>query len=85
MYEPVTKFNVQVDSAERLTDLLPQAFRAATSGCPRPVHLECAGLFGQAIDGEIEVSQGCDDRFFHVPAFRSPAAPEDVARVADLL
>jgi acetolactate synthase-1/2/3 large subunit len=85
MYEPVTKFNVQVDSAERLADLLPQAFRAATSGCPRPVHLECAGLTGQAIDGEIEVAQGFDDRFLQVPAFRSPANHHDVVRVADLL
>jgi len=85
MYEPVTKLNVQVDSAERLVDLLPQAFRAATSGCPRPVHLECAGLTGQAIDGEIEVAEGFDERFFQVPAFRSPADPDDVARVADLL
>jgi len=85
MYEPVTKFNVQVDSAERLADLLPQAFRAATSGCPRPVHLECAGPTGQAIDGEIEVARGFDDRFFQVPAFRSPANLHDVARVADLL
>ena len=85
MYEPVTKFNVQVDSAERLADLLPQAFRAATSGCPRPVHLECAGLTGQAIDGEVEVADGFDERIFKVPAFRSPAEPRDVARVAELL
>jgi len=85
MYEPVTKFNVQVDSAERLTDLLPQAFRAATSGCPGPVHLECAGLMGQAIDGAVEAVHEFDDRFFHVPAFRSPADPEDVARVVDVL
>ena len=60
-------------------------FGAATSGCPRPVHLECAGMTGQAIDGEIEVARGFDDRFFQVPAFRSPANLHDVARVADLL
>ena len=85
MYEPVTKFNVQIDSAERLADLLPQAFREATSGCPRPVHLECAGLMGQAIDGEVVVAEGFDERFFQVPAFRSPADPGDVACVAELL
>ena len=85
MYEPVTKWNVQVDSAARLADLLPQAFRAATSDCPRPVHLECAGLTGQAIDGEVDVPDSFDTRFFQLPPFRSPANPQDVAQAAKLL
>src|ERR687887_1409198 len=39
IFEAVTKFNAQVDVVERLPDLFRQAFRAATSGTPRPVHL----------------------------------------------
>jgi acetolactate synthase-1/2/3 large subunit len=37
-FDPVTKFNACVDDVTRLPDLLRQAFRAATSGAPRPVH-----------------------------------------------
>ncbi len=46
-FDPVTKFNACVDSIERFPDLLRQAFRAATSGTPGPVHLRFAGNLGQ--------------------------------------
>ncbi len=39
MFDAVTTFNAQVDSVERLPDLLRQAFREATTGAPGPVHL----------------------------------------------
>ncbi len=40
-FDPVTKLNACVDDVARLPDMLRQAFRAATSGAPRPVHLRC--------------------------------------------
>jgi acetolactate synthase-1/2/3 large subunit len=43
LLEPLTKLNAQIDTVERLPDLLCQAFRSATTGCPGPVHLETAG------------------------------------------
>ncbi len=46
-FDPVTKFNACVDSVERFPDLLRQAFRAATSGTPGPVHLRFEGNLGQ--------------------------------------
>ena len=46
LFNVVTKFNAQVDKVTRLPDLLRQAFRAATSGAPGPVHLEMRGSHG---------------------------------------
>ena len=43
LFNVVTKFNAQVDKVTRLPDLLRQAFRAATSGAPGPVHSGDAG------------------------------------------
>jgi acetolactate synthase I/II/III large subunit len=51
-FEPVTKFNATVDSANRFPDMLNQAFRVAVSGCPGPVHLQFKGNEGQ-VDQEI--------------------------------
>src|SRR5581483_10125288 len=39
MFEPVTKFNAEVDTLEALPATMRQLFRAATTGAPGPVHL----------------------------------------------
>lgn len=85
LYEPVTKFNAQVDQASRLPDLLRQAFRAVTSGCPAPAHLELGGIIGQVVDEEADIDTTFESRFTRLPAFRPMAEPEDVRRVAELL
>ena len=46
LFNVVTKFNAQVDKVTRLPDILRQAFRAATSGAPGPVHLEMREVMG---------------------------------------
>ncbi len=46
MFDPVTKFNVRVETMEQLPYYLPQAFREATSGKGGRVGLEPGGLFG---------------------------------------
>ena len=46
MFDPVTKYNVQVETLAQLPYFLRQAFREATSGKPRPAH-GSRGLFGQ--------------------------------------
>ena len=46
-FEPYTKMNAAVDDPERVPDMLRQAFRMATSGCPGPVHLQFRGNVGQ--------------------------------------
>jgi len=85
LFDPLTKFNVQVDIPERLPDLLRQAFRAATTGCPGPVHLEIAGNFGQAIEGEADLDMVFEPQFSRYPAVRSLADPAQVRKAAGVL
>ncbi len=49
LYASVTKFHASVDALEQIPQLMRQAFREATTGTPRPVHLDMAGFTGDAI------------------------------------
>lgn len=69
-FEPVTKFNATVDSAERFPDMVRQAFRVATSGCPGPVHLQFRGNEGQVDLEPCLFDVMAEDTFKSVPAFR---------------
>jgi acetolactate synthase-1/2/3 large subunit len=51
LFQPVTKFNVEVDTAADLPRLLRQAIRAAASGTPRPVHLDLFGVQAEVVEG----------------------------------
>lgn len=81
-FDAVTKFNARIDDVARIPSLLRQAFRAATSGTPRPVHLQFRGPHGQVADAEGELEPTVEPQFARVPAFR-PAA--DPAHVKDAL
>ena len=71
-FNAVTKFNAQVDSTEQFPQLLRQAFRAATSGAPGPVHLDLQGGSGNVIvDAEADLEVIVEAPFTHVPPFRS--------------
>ena len=72
-FEPVTKFNATIDDVARIPDMLRQAFRAATSGTPGPVHLQFRGNEGQVDLEEAEMEPLVEAQFAHVPPFR-PAA-----------
>ena len=85
LFQPVSKFNAQIDLVERLPDLLRQAFRAATTGCPAPVHLEIAGNFGQAIEGQSDLEPIFEKQFSQYPAIRPRPEMDDVRKVAGLL
>ncbi|MFN8006905.1 MAG: thiamine pyrophosphate-binding protein [Terriglobia bacterium] len=85
LFEPLTRFNARVDLVDRLSDLLGQAIRSATSGCPGPVHLEIAGHFGQASDSQSEFSLPFDSSFAHVPPLRPAADFQAVDQAARLL
>jgi acetolactate synthase I/II/III large subunit len=74
-FEPVTKFNATVDDVARFPDMVRQAFRAATSGTPGPVHLQFRGNEGQIDLEEAEMEPVCEPRFARVPPFR-PAPDE---------
>src|ERR1700686_1637196 len=69
-FEPVTKFNATVDDVARFPDMVRQAFRAAVSGTPGPVHLQFRGNEGQVDAEEAEMEPLCEPQFSHVPPFR---------------
>src|SRR3990167_11022132 len=69
-FEPVTKFNATVDSVERLPDMIRQAFRAATTGCPGPVHLQIKGNEAQLDLDEADMDPYVETQFAQVPPFR---------------
>ena len=85
LFKPLSKLSLQVDSVERLPDLLRLAFRSATSGCPRPVHLEMAGNIGQVIEGEAALEPIFESGFARYPAFRPQADPESVGQALEVL
>jgi acetolactate synthase-1/2/3 large subunit len=81
-FEPVTKLNATVDDVARFPDMLRQAFRAATTGTPGPVHLQFRGNEGQVDAEEAEMEPLCEPQFARVPPFRP--APEEASVVAAL-
>jgi acetolactate synthase I/II/III large subunit len=85
MFNSVTKFNAQVDKVERLPDLLRQAFRAATSGAPGPVHLEMRGSHGHVVEEEGELELIVEAPFLLYPAFRPEPEAERVREAARVL
>jgi len=86
MFEPVTKYNVNVDTLGQLPHLLRQAFRQATSGAPGPVHLDLLGHLGQVIDdAEAELDVMIEESFARVPARRPAPEAEYVREAARLL
>ena len=56
-FSPYTKLNVGIDNVERFPQLIAQAYREATSGCPGPVHLQFQGQEGDRFPSQ----------FWHVP------------------
>jgi acetolactate synthase-1/2/3 large subunit len=85
MFNAMTKFNAQVDKVERLPDLLRQAFRAATSGAPGPVHLEMRGSHGHMVEEEGDLELIVEAPFLQYPAFRPEPEGERVREAAHVL
>ena len=85
-FDPVTKYNVVVDSIQQMPHLLRQAFREATSGAPGPVHLDLQGIAGDTVvDAEAALDVIVEDAFTQMPAFRPEADPEKVREAARVL
>ena len=86
MFEPVTKYNVYVDTLEQFPFELRQAFREATTGAPGPVHLELPGIQGEVVgsaEADLEVIVG--ETFAQYPAFRLEPDGEQVRQAAGRL
>src|SRR5207249_4743587 len=54
LFEPVTKYNVEIVAPSQLPHLMRQAFRSATTGKPGPVHLDLIGREAR----ELELAEG---------------------------
>ena len=82
-FRPVTKYDAEVRSADRMAEFLGKAYREMTTGAPRPVHLY--------LDGSLEAAEArfdfrfLDPRYFSYPAFRPRADEELVAQAVDEL
>ena len=80
-FEPVTKFNATVDSVHRFPDMLRQAFRAATTGTPGPVHLQFRGNEGQIDLEEADMEPLVEPELARVPPYR-PRPDDERIRAA---
>ena len=85
MFTPVTKWNAMVQRPERLPDLLRQAFRAATTGAPGPVHLELPGRLGEQVHGEGDFVVLVEELYTRYPAYRLLPDPDAVEKAVALL
>jgi acetolactate synthase I/II/III large subunit len=84
-FEPVTKWNATIDDVARIPDMVRQAFRAAVTGAPGPVHLQLRGNEGQIDQEEAEMEALCESQFAQVPPFRPQPDPESVRAALSLL
>ena len=83
LYDPVTKFNAYVDGVEQVPLLLRQAFREATTGAPRPVHLDFMGLAGDLAAGsKFDAEVTVEPSFRRYPAFRPEPEPARIVEAA---
>lgn len=85
MFAPVTKWNAMVQRPDRLPDLLRQAFRAATTGAPGPVHLELPGRLGEQVQGEGDFVVLVEEPFTRYPAYRPLPDQDAVEKAVTLL
>ena len=70
-FASVTKFSASVERVEQLPYLLRQAFREATSGATKPVHLDLQGMTGNVImQSEAYLEFVLEETFTSRPAFR---------------
>lgn len=67
-FSRVTKYNVQVNIIERIPDMFRQAFREATTGVPKPVHVEVQPSAEMA---EADLPEPfLEEQFTRYPAYR---------------
>ncbi|MGQ0601727.1 MAG: thiamine pyrophosphate-binding protein [Anaerolineales bacterium] len=71
LFEPVTKYNVEVSVSAQLPFQLRQAFREATTNTPAPVHLDLLGHNGRLLeDASGNFPVRVEEKFTRYPAYR---------------
>ena len=86
-FEPVTKLNATVDSANRFPDMLNQAFRVAVSGSPGPVHLQFKGNEGQVDQESFDetIPTSIDESVSSVPPYRPKPDLAQIKKAMDII
>jgi acetolactate synthase-1/2/3 large subunit len=86
LYASVTKASMDVAEARELPHLLTQAFRQASDGSPRPVHLDLNGLGGEVLEkGEVTNPVLPPAALGRLPEDRPLAAPRAIAEASHRL
>jgi acetolactate synthase-1/2/3 large subunit len=86
MFDPVTKYNVDLVTVEQLPHFFRQAFREATSGAPGPVHLDLSGHMGQKIEAaEGNLETIVEESYTRTPAIRPEPGADEVRRAVQAL
>ncbi len=85
-FSAVTEYSAYVSNPEELSHHLRQAFRVATSGTPRPTHLDLQGIDGAAVvNVEADLTVEVDAQFAQIPPFRPAADDQTVSAALELL
>ena len=85
-FSAVTKARARVETPAELPHLLRLAFREASEGTPRPVHLDLPGLQGEILEtASLDEPPRIEPRHTRVPARRLPPDPAEIERVAEAL
>ena len=85
-FSAVTKARARVETPAELPHLLRLAFREASEGTPRPVHLDLPGLQGEILEtASLAEPPRIEPRHARVPARRPPPDPAEIERVAEAL
>lgn len=86
LFAPVTKFSADVPRAEDMPRLLRAALRAATTGTPRPAHLDLGGLSAEIFElGRIAEPAMLSQELLRLPPHRPVADADEIAAAATVL
>src|SRR5690606_4633659 len=86
LFAPVTKLSAQVDSSDHLQHNVQQAWRAAVTGTPRPVHIDVAGLQGEFVqDGPATPGLDLDPKLFRSPPYRPVPSAGEITEAVDAI
>lgn len=83
IFEGLTKFNADVTQPDQLPHVLRQAFRAATTGKPRPVHIDIPNHIGRVAEmASLTVPVFIEEAYSRYPAYRPPAEEGKLSEAA---
>jgi acetolactate synthase-1/2/3 large subunit len=86
LFDPVTKYNVDVTVPAQLPYYLRQAFREATTGTPQPVHLDLLGHSARPIEAAEEAFPVViEETFSRYPAYRPEPDNESIQKAAEYI